>query len=210
MRSTETPHRDSFPTQLVNSTSSSSASSPGGTFVISQGGAATGQIGDVRVGGNATNFTTFVTEDPLNAAAAEGQLDAKISNFYIGGQTNNVLLVAPSGSRNISFGLGMDNVTINSLAISSLQANRDAPQLERHRSAVRSATCSSAATWQNTNVNVGESQSLFTFVNLPRRRPSAQPAPASSSATPPPTITNPRVNPVNRIRRSPSPRMAEP
>ena len=53
----------------------------------------------MRVGGNATNFTTFVTEDPLNVAAAEGQLDAKISNFYIGGQTNNVLLIAPSGSR---------------------------------------------------------------------------------------------------------------
>ena len=80
----------------------------------------------MRVGGAATNFTTFVTEDPLDVAASEGQLDAKISNFYIGGQTNNVLLLAPSGARNISFGLGMDNVTINSLAISSLTANRDA------------------------------------------------------------------------------------
>ncbi len=67
-----------------------------------------------------------MTEDPLNVAASEGQLDAKISNYYIGGQTQNVLLIAPSGSRNISFGLGMDNVTINSLAISSLRANRDA------------------------------------------------------------------------------------
>ena len=55
------------------------------------------------------------TEDPLNVAASEGQLDAKISNYYIGGQTQNVLLVAPSGSRNIAFGLGMDNVTISSL-----------------------------------------------------------------------------------------------
>ena len=81
-------------------------------------GPSTGQIGNVRIGGNATNFTTFVTEDPITAVAAEGQLDAKISNFYIGGQTNNVLLVAPSGSRNISFGLGMDNVTINSDTIS--------------------------------------------------------------------------------------------
>src|SRR5262249_15123135 len=113
------------PTQLVNSSPTNGAS-PGGTFVVSQGGAATGQIGDVRIGGSATNFTTFVTEDPLNVAAAEGQLDAKISNFYIGGQTNNVLLVAPSGARNISFGLGMDNVTISSLIISSLRANRDA------------------------------------------------------------------------------------
>ena len=54
---------------------------PGGTYVISQGGPATGQIGNVRVGGNATNFTTFVTEDPINVEASEGQLDAKISNY---------------------------------------------------------------------------------------------------------------------------------
>ncbi len=119
------------PTQLVNSPSSS-GNSPGGTFVISQGGAATGQIGDVRVGGSATNFTTFVTEDPINVAAAEGQLDAKISNYYIGGQTNNVLLVAPSGSRNISFGLGMDNVTISSLAIAVAAGQSRRPQFDRH------------------------------------------------------------------------------
>ena len=85
------------PTQFVNPPSSS-GDSAGGTYLISQGGAATGQIGDVRVGGSATNFTTFVTEDPINVAAAEGQLDAKISNYYIGGQTDNVLLMAPSGA----------------------------------------------------------------------------------------------------------------
>ncbi len=78
----------------MNSTRSH-GDSPGGTYLISQGGAATGQIGNVRVGGSATNFTTFVTEDPLNVAASEGQLDAKISNYYIGGQTQNVLLIAP-------------------------------------------------------------------------------------------------------------------
>ncbi len=95
----------------------------------------------MRVGGNATNFTTFVTEDPINVAAAEGQLDAKISNFYIGGQTDNVLLVAPSGSRNIAFGLGMDNVTINSLAISSLTCQPRRDSIPTSRSAGRSATC---------------------------------------------------------------------
>ncbi len=120
------------PTQLVNSPSSTGAS-PGGTFVISQGGAATGQIGDVRVGGSATNFTTFVTEDPLNVAAAEGQLDAKISNYYIGGQTQNVLLVAPSGARNVSFGLGMDNMTISANAIDSLAGQPRCSQLHSHR-----------------------------------------------------------------------------
>ena len=110
-------------------------------IVISQGGAATGQIGDVRVGGNATNFTTFVTEDPINVAAAEGQLDAKISNFYIGGQTNNVLLIAPSGSRNVSFGLGMDNVTINSLRHLVACGPTATPSIRPSRSAARSRTC---------------------------------------------------------------------
>jgi hypothetical protein len=181
------------PTQLVNS-ASSSGPSPGGTFVISQGGAATGQIGDVRVGGSATNFTTFVTEDPLNVAAAEGQLDAKISNYYIGGQTDNDLLIAPSGSRNIAFGLGMDNVTISSLSIASLRANRDA--LNSTVTVSRSIqTLLIGGDVQNTNVNVGEAQSLFTFANLP---PTTSLLGASGSGAffgePPPTVGNPEEN----------------
>ena len=179
------------PTQLVNSTSSSGPS-PGGTFVISQGGAATGQIGNLRVGGNATNFTTFMTEDPLNVAAAEGQLDAKISNFYIGGQTNNVLLVAPSGSRNISFGLGMDNVTISSLSIASLRANRDA--LNSTVTVSRSIqNLLIGGDVQNTNVNVGEAQSLFTFANLPPTSLGASGA-GVFFGEPPPTIGNNEFN----------------
>ena len=89
------------------------------------------------------------------SAASEGQLDAKISNFYIGGQTDNVLLVAPSGSRNISFGLGMDNVTINSLAISSLTANRDATQFAGHRQPVDRQPVDRRRRQSDTNVNVG-------------------------------------------------------
>jgi hypothetical protein len=179
------------PTQLVNSPSSTGAS-PGGTFVISQGGAATGQIGDVRVGGNATNFTTLVTEDPLNVAASEGQLDAKISNYYIGGQTQNVLLMAPSGSRNIAFGLGMDNVTISSLSIASLRANRDA--LNSTVTVSRSIqNLLIGGDVQNTTVNVGEQQSLFTFVNLP---PTSLFASGSGAffGEPPPTVGNPQLN----------------
>ena len=68
------------PSQFPNQTTPTTAD-PGGTYVISQGGAATGRSATVRVGGDATNFTTFVTEDPLNVAAAEGQLDAKISQL---------------------------------------------------------------------------------------------------------------------------------
>ena len=179
------------PTQLVNSPAASGAS-PGGTFVISQGGAATGQIGDVRVGGSATNFTTFMTEDPLNVAASEGQLDAKISNFYIGGQTDNVLLMAPSGSRNIAFGLGMDNVTISSLSIASLRANRDA--LNSTVTVSRSIqNLLIGGDVQNTTVNVGEAQSLFTFVNLP---PTSLFASGSGAffGQPPPTVANPQLN----------------
>jgi hypothetical protein len=180
------------PTQLINSTPT--AASPGGTYLISQGGPATGQIGDVRVGGSATNFTTFIDEDAINGLAAEGQLDAKISNYFIGGQTQNVLLVAPSGSRNISFGLGMDNVTINSLAISSLRANRDAINstvtVER---SIGNLLVGGDVT--GTNVNVGMQQSLFTFANSP-------PTTLFASGTgvffgdPPPTATSPQTNPL--------------
>ena len=49
-----------------------------------------------------------------------------MSNFFIGGETNNVILVAPSGSRNVFFGQGMDNVFINTEFIQNLQANRGA------------------------------------------------------------------------------------
>jgi hypothetical protein len=182
------------PTQLVNAPSTS-GNSAGGTFVISQGGAATGQIGDVRVGGSATNFTTFVTEDHLNVAAAEGQLDAKLANFYIGGQTQNVLLVAPSGARNVAFGLGMDNVTINANGIASLRANRDA--LNSTVTVSRSIqNILIGGDVQNTLVNVGEAQDLFAFANTP-----AASVFSSGSGVffgqPPPTVGNPEVSPVS-------------
>ena len=118
----------------------------------------------MRVGGAATNFTTFVTEDPLDVAASEGQLDAKIANFYVGGQTNNVMLLAPSGARDVSFGLGMDNVTINSNLIQSLTVNRDAT--DSNVTVSRSiGNLVIGGDVQNTNINVGEAQSLFTFAN---------------------------------------------
>jgi hypothetical protein len=179
--------------QFPNQTTPS-IGSPGGTYVISQGGAATGAIGDVRVGGAATNFTTFVTEDPLNVVTAEGQLDAKIGNFYIGGQTNNVLLVAPSGARNISFGQGMDNVTINTLAISSLTANRDA--IDSTVTVSRSiGNLLIGGDVQNTNINVGELQSLFTFANFPLSSALASGTGVFFGELPP-TVANPQLNPV--------------
>jgi len=84
-----------------------------------KGAGITGQIGDVRVGRNATNFTTLV-----NDATQSG--NDRISNFFIGGETDNVLLVAPNGSRNVVFGKGMDTVEIRSHVINTLKANRGA------------------------------------------------------------------------------------
>ncbi len=181
------------PSQFPTS-STSSGLSPGGTFVISQAsGAGTGQIGDVRIGGNATNFTTLVDEYALSQTPVEGALDAKISNFFIGGETNNVMLIAPSGSRNIAFGLGMDYVTINSLAIASLRANRDASN----------STVTSSRSIQNlfiggpvenTNIQAGYSQSLFATTNFPSTSLST-PSSGVFFGTPPPTITDHQVSP---------------
>lgn len=87
----------------------------GGTAIASltdTSGAITGQIGFVRIGGNATNFTTFTND--------------KIADFYIGGETNNVTVLAPNGSRNLRFGRGLDTVSIYSHAIENLYANRGA------------------------------------------------------------------------------------
>lgn len=91
----------------------------GGTFQNAIG--LTGQIGNFRVGGNATNLSVLA----FDSTGASPQ-QAKVSNFSVGGETTNVMLVAPGGSRNIFFGLGMDTVTINSLFIAHLQANRGA------------------------------------------------------------------------------------
>lgn len=71
-----------------------------------------GQFGFVQIGGNATNFTV--------------ETDTRVSNFYIGGETSNVILLAPDGARNIFFGKGMDEVTILTEVIMTLQANRGA------------------------------------------------------------------------------------
>ena len=178
------------PSQFAGSVPSSGLS-PGGTYVISQASpAGTGQIGDVRVGGNATNFTTLVTEYALSTTPIEGALDAKISNFFVGGETNNVMLMAPSGSRNISFGLGMDNVTINSLSIASLRANRDATNSTVTVSrSIQNLFIGGQV--ENTNIQAGYSQSLFADTNFP----SSISGSGVFFGTPPPTITDHQISP---------------
>ncbi len=102
---------------------------PGGTYLISDVGGAitTGQIGFVRIGGNATNFTTMVLDtDLLTYPSPDPVQGPQLSNFFVGGQTDNVILVAPSGARDVYFGQGMDNTYINTEFIQNLQANRGA------------------------------------------------------------------------------------
>lgn len=180
------------PSQFAGKTPTNGTSA-GGTYVVSDGSpAGTGQIGDVRIGGNATNFTTLVDEYTLGTTPAEGALDAKISNFFIGGETNNVMLVAPSGSRNVSFGLGMDNVTINSLTIQNLRVNRDATNstLTVSRSIQNMLIGGNIV---NTNIQAGYAQSLFEDIAYPSV---GFTAPSGVFyGTPPPTITNHQTAP---------------
>jgi hypothetical protein len=175
-----------LPTQFVPGTTTVN---PGGTYVVSQGGPATGQIGNIRIGGNATNFTAIVTEDAVDTIAAEGQLDAKLSNFYIGGETDNVSVVAPSGARNISFGLGMDNVLINANVISSLRANRDITNstVTVSRSI---GNLIDGGDLTNSQINVGESQSLFSIANTPPSSALETNGTGVFYGSPPPTVVN--------------------
>lgn len=120
------------PGQFIPTTNTTTTRTAGGTVVFSGTagntqflpsgsikGQVTGQIGDVRIGGNATNFSTLVID-------STGSGNDRISNFSIGGETTNVLLIAPNGSRNVVFGKGMDTVQIASHVINTLQANRGA------------------------------------------------------------------------------------
>ncbi len=185
------------PSQFAGATPSTGLS-PGGTYVIADASAAgTGQIGDVRVGGNATNFTTLVDEYSLSQTPVEGALDAKISNFFIGGETNNVMLIAPSGARNVAFGLGMDNVTINSLIIQTLRANRDATNstVTVSRSIQNMIIGGNV---ENTNIQAGYSQSLFEDIDDP---PTSLLSAGSGVffGSPPPTITNHQIAPESGL-----------
>lgn len=76
---------------------------------------ATGAIGRFRIGGNATNLTVQVSG-----------LEARLTNFFIGGETNKVSIAALEGVRTALFGLGMDTVAIEAGQIEQLSANRGA------------------------------------------------------------------------------------
>ncbi len=57
---------------------------------------------------------------------ATGSGNGKISNFSVGGETNNVMVVAPNGVRNLAFGTGMDTVDVLTHVINTIKANRGA------------------------------------------------------------------------------------
>ena len=85
----------------------------GGTIVSSFSDPAsgiTGELGFVRIGGNATNLSV-VTNNTL-------------ANLYIGGETNNVSILTPNGSRNFYFGKGFDTSSILTNSLENLYANR--------------------------------------------------------------------------------------
>ncbi len=118
------------PTQFTAPTTQPQSSFlPGGTYLVSDvgGGVTTGQIGYVRIGGNATNFTAMALDtDLFTPPSVDPVTGPQVSNFFIGGQTDNVILVAPAGSRDVYFGQGMDSTYINTEFIQNLQANRGA------------------------------------------------------------------------------------
>ncbi len=58
-----------------------------------------------------------------------------LSNLYIGGETNNVAVLTPNGSRNLYFGKGLDTTTILTHSIENLYANRGCPELDDHQRA---------------------------------------------------------------------------
>lgn len=110
------------PTLNLGETGAFDGNNVGGTTIISQppqvggfGQVATGAIGRFRIGGNATNLSVQV-------AGAE----ARLTNFFIGGETNKVSVSAQTGVRTALFGLGMDTVAIQAGEIEQLKANRGA------------------------------------------------------------------------------------
>ncbi len=148
-------------------------------------GAVTGAIGNVRIGGNATNFSTIVND-------ATGSGNARITNFSIGGETDNVLLLAPNGSRNISFGLGMDKVDILTNVINNLQANRGALNSRVHVDRTISKVTIGGDV-VNTDVETGLQQD---FTESSRPSPGRCPRPICSRPW------GPRIRPTRSMPRS--------
>jgi hypothetical protein len=112
-----TTTRQAGGTSLVSATADTQPFFPDTNFK----GAVSGQMGVVRVGGNATNFTTLVIDGTGGSTGSP-----LISNYTVGGETKNVMLVAPGGARDLYFGKGMDTVQVATHVVNTLQSNRGA------------------------------------------------------------------------------------
>ncbi len=176
---------------------------PGGTYLVSDvgGGVTTGQIGDIRIGGNATNFTAMALDtDLFTSPSADPVTGPQVSNFFIGGQTDNVILVAPSGSRNVFFGQGMDNVYINTAFIQNLQANRGAvgSAVTVKRNIGNMVMGGDVI---NTFIQSGYTQFLSQVANIPETTINEQTSPPAGvfNGEAPPTIMNRISNAANSL-----------
>ncbi|MGC8639915.1 MAG: hypothetical protein ACP5XB_08585 [Isosphaeraceae bacterium] len=182
------------PTQFIEPSSSTTSLLAGGTYLVSDvgGGTSTGQIGNIRIGGNVTNFTAMaLATDLFTFPSADPSTGPQVSNFFIGGETNNVILVAPAGSRNVQFGRGMDNVIINSAIISNLKANRGAigSSITVKRTI---GNLSIGGDVVNTNIQSGYAQELSAVANVPLTALNGQTIAAAGvfNGQAPPTIVN--------------------
>jgi hypothetical protein len=182
------------PTQFVTPVSSTASQLAGGTYLVSDvgGGVTTGQIGNLRIGGNVTNFTAFALgTDLFTFPAGDPAQGPQVSNFFIGGETNNVILVAPAGSRNVYFGRGMDNTFINTEFIQNLQANRGAigSAVTVNRNIGNMIMGGDVV---NSLIQSGYFQNLSEVANFPTTSIAGQTVPASGvfNGEAPPTILN--------------------
>jgi hypothetical protein len=175
------------PPQFPNSTGGSTI---GGTVVVSGTsgtapflvngqlrGGLTGQIGNLRIGDDATNLTALAFDTTTTGGA-------KISNFSIGGEATNVQVIAPNGLRNAVFGQGMDNTEILAHVINTLAVN----QVARNSTVVSDRTISRATFGgdvDNTNVLSGYAQNFSTIISTIEGTPATATAPATAPAPPP-------------------------
>ena len=131
-------------------------------------GTVAGAIGEVRIGGNATNFST-------QSALASGLGGGQIQSYFVGGETHNVQVLATNNIRTITFGLGMDTVTVDANIIQSLSANRGALNSDVTTNGPI-GRFRSGGDVVNTKVLAGFNQSLNSMLTtLPTTQPTAEP-----------------------------------
>ena len=100
---TAAPARALAPTQFNSSRHGPPHIAPGGTFLVSQWGGRGDRADRLHPdGGECDQLHGLATPDDGSRHVPGGDPhDPKVTNFFIGGETNNVMMVAPNGSRNV-------------------------------------------------------------------------------------------------------------